>query len=143
MKKIVKSLLLCMIIMILLTGCGKKSKEFVLKNSTKWDLKQFSEELYNNKVNTIDKYENKYYSVVGVVAEIEKNRIALYDSLSGSLFVINLSKEDIKKITKEQEVEVAGKLTNISDCNRDSSNLYDLDVNNGLLEDAYLVNDEF
>lgn len=126
MKKTIILLILGITITLSFTGCNN-SKDKIIKKASELETAVFIKKLNENAINTKDTYEGNIYKLTGLVSEINEKYI-----LIDSKFKIYLTKNDIKKIQENQQIEVAGKLTNIK-----KENII------GELKNAYLLNDSF
>ena len=127
MKRKILSALIFSIVIISLTGCSV-NKESVLKKAKRLNVTEFVNDVSDNELNATDRYKNNFYKITGSVEKISNSFILLI--AGDAKFKVLLPKDDIKKIKTNQEIEVAGKLTNIN-------------KSNVKIKNAYLTKDEF
>lgn len=106
------SILIIAIICIVFFAMNKKmSKDEMLNISQKIELQEFNKDVIENKERAKDKYEKNIYEITGFITDIADKTIVVEDN--NSKFVAYVSKEDIKKIDKNQKISIVGKVEKI------------------------------
>ena len=117
MKKKILSILLMVVLLIGLTGCGE-SKETMLEKSTKLSVKHLKKDLYENFKIAKEKYEGNVYEISAGVISVEEKfvKIELHniDVDREYLEVYFEEEEDLYKIKANQKITFVGKITDIT-----------------------------
>ena len=135
MKKRITILLFILIGVISLCGCGKISKEEMIRNSSKLGIKTLTSDLDSNYNTAIDKYKNNNYRIVAGIISVEEKfaKVELYNiDNEKSYLEVHFNNDDLKKLKARQKVEFVGKITKI-DKSADGNIIIKVD-------NAYIVN---
>lgn len=117
-----KGLLFLVVIVgiFIITGCGKISKEDLIKKADKISYFEMTENIYDNFHNAKNKYEGKSVNFAILVDDIGNNYITNYLS-NGAVSIgeikIYMDDESLSKIKKNKMINIVGKIDSI---NKDS-----------------------
>lgn len=147
MKKIV-ALLLALVMVFALCGCGKSEDEVkseMYEDASIPDLYSFYESYKQNKVSATKEYVGKAYKMRAFVNAIEEDFVILepmtpLPSEIGILIKIPMKNEDIMKLSVDQIVDIKGKLDEIKEGNETLTFLFNKKyVMNDIIEiDGYI-----
>lgn len=152
------SLLLALVMCLSLCACGggndipktteatapeevKMSKDEMLNIAIPINLDMIGRAFEDNKVNAQETYFNRYYTIVGEVYAIEVDHVIIRPisavfgggAFSVSKCTVKLSTDEIKTLSREDVIEVCGKLTDFE---------AGYQVYNLTIEDAFFVSNE-
>lgn len=135
MKKKLMLSLFIFICLFFITGCGKVSKENMIKDATKLSIKTLEADIDANYKNAKDKYEGNIYSMVGGIISIEENfaKVELYNvDVDTSYLEVHFDNDDLKQLKSGERLEFVGKISKI---NKDDDEFI------VKIDNAYIVSD--
>lgn len=139
MKKKLFSILVCGVLLLGLTGCGKEtlSKEKMIEKASNLSLIKLNADMKENSVNATDEYIGKIFKYTGAVYSITEDYVILNNkTITTQDIRVYLSKEEKKQLKKGQVIVVVGELQNEN--GYELKNAYfvsdSIDINLGLVE---------
>lgn len=142
MKKKVIGILMCGIIILLLTGCGRMSKDEMLKSAEILEINELRNEMTENLSRAKSEYNNKVYKCTDYVYSIEND----YIYLGPDNIKVYLSTEEMNKLSRGQKISIVGKLENLNlETEEDIMGLGEFTEYNiyGTMKNAYLIDETF
>ena len=113
--------LLIILFCLVLTGCGKVSKEKMMKNSLEFSNSEFFESYRNNEARTIKEYEGNNYIFVGEVIEINEKFAIVNFYLSCGDWAkyqdhmnVFFDQDELLKLENKELIKFVGKINKIS-----------------------------
>lgn len=141
MKKILLCLL-CGVLLFGVTGCGKLSKDEMLKSAEILEITKLRSKMLENLSRAKSDYNNKVYKYTDYIYSIKDD----YIYLGADNIKVYLSAEEINKLSRGQQISIVGKLENLSlETEEDIMGLGEFTEYNihGTMKNAYLVDETF
>lgn len=110
------------------SGSTLISDDFSPDNAIPMDLGRILDDFDDNKINAEESYYNKYYTLYGTVKTINDSSVEILPyNLYASICTVEMPREELKKLSTDEMINVCGQLTDF----KDSSSGINLTLSNG------------
>lgn len=108
---IIIAIVVVAIVGIVVMTNNKMSKEKMMEKAQELNLREFEENIKENKINAQEKYTGNIYIISGFVKSIGEDNIIL--NYYGSRVKVYLSKDEIKSLENNKRIDIVGKMNDV------------------------------